>query len=93
MAAPQTGLTSCQIGGIGYPRTVHGNPRHTLNEIVKLDTKRYVVFGNTCLHNFSGTTTCTCGVTPTQVGVGVLMSANYVCKTICVMQEQQLHRD
>ena len=27
MAAPQTGLTSCQIGGIGYPRTVHGNPR------------------------------------------------------------------
>ena len=22
------GLTSCQIGGIGYPRTVHGNPRH-----------------------------------------------------------------
>ena len=28
VAAPQTGLTSCQIGGIGYPRTVHGNPRH-----------------------------------------------------------------
>ena len=28
VAAPQTGLTSCQIGGIGYPRTVRGNPRH-----------------------------------------------------------------
>ena len=28
MAAPQTGLTNCQIGGIGYPRKVHGNPRH-----------------------------------------------------------------
>ena len=28
MAAPQTGLTSCQIGDIGYPRTVHGNSRH-----------------------------------------------------------------
>ena len=27
MAAPQTGLTSCQIGGMGYPRTVHGNLR------------------------------------------------------------------
>ena len=27
MAAPQTGLTSCQIGDIGYPRTVHANPR------------------------------------------------------------------
>ena len=26
MAAPQTGLTSRQIGDIGYPRTVHGNP-------------------------------------------------------------------
>ena len=24
----KTELTSCQIGGIGYPRTVHGNPRH-----------------------------------------------------------------
>ena len=29
MAAPQTGLTSCQIGDMGHPRTVHGNPRHT----------------------------------------------------------------
>ena len=28
MTAPQTGLTSCPIGDIGYPRTVHGNPRH-----------------------------------------------------------------
>ena len=28
MAAPQTGLTSCQIGDMGHPRTVHGNPRH-----------------------------------------------------------------
>ena len=27
VAAPQTGLTSCQIRGIGYPRTVHGNPK------------------------------------------------------------------
>ena len=26
MAAPQTGLTSCQIGDMGYPGTVHGNP-------------------------------------------------------------------
>ena len=23
MAAPQTGLTSCQIGDTGHPRTVH----------------------------------------------------------------------
>ena len=30
VAAPQTGLTSCHIEGRGYPRTVHGNPRHTL---------------------------------------------------------------
>ena len=28
MAAPQTGLTSCQIGDMGRPRTVHGNPRY-----------------------------------------------------------------
>ena len=28
MAAPQTGLTSCQIGDMGHPGTVHGNPRH-----------------------------------------------------------------
>ena len=27
VAAPQTGLTSCQIGGIGHLRTVPGNPR------------------------------------------------------------------
>ena len=25
MAVPQTGLTSCQIGDIGYPRRVHVN--------------------------------------------------------------------
>ena len=28
MAAPQTGLTSCQIGDIGHPRTVQGNTRY-----------------------------------------------------------------
>ena len=28
VAAPQTGLTSCQIGDMGHPGTVHGNPRH-----------------------------------------------------------------
>ena len=28
MAAPQTGLTSSQIGDMGHPRTVPGNPRH-----------------------------------------------------------------
>ena len=28
MAAPQTGLPSCEIGDIGYPRTVLGNLRH-----------------------------------------------------------------
>ena len=28
MAAPQTGLTSCRIGDMGHPGTVHGNPRH-----------------------------------------------------------------
>ena len=33
MAASQTGLTSCQIGDIGYPRTVHGN---TLCEVIGL---------------------------------------------------------
>ena len=33
MAAPQTGLTSCQIGDIGYPRTVRGNPRHVPNPL------------------------------------------------------------
>ena len=30
VAAPQTGLPSCQIGDIGRPGTVRGNPRHTL---------------------------------------------------------------
>ena len=28
MAAPQTGLTSCQTGDMGHPVTVRGNPRH-----------------------------------------------------------------
>ena len=28
MATPQTGLTSCQIGDMGHPGTVRGNPRH-----------------------------------------------------------------
>ena len=31
VAAPQTGLTSCQIGDMGHPGTVHGNPRHIPN--------------------------------------------------------------
>ena len=34
MAAPQTELTSCQIGGIGYPRTVCADPRHILIDVV-----------------------------------------------------------
>ena len=28
MAAPQTGLTSCEIGDMGHPGTVYGNPRY-----------------------------------------------------------------
>ena len=32
MAAPQTVLTSCQIGDIGHPRTVCGNPGHILKD-------------------------------------------------------------
>ena len=35
VAAPQTGLTSCEIGDIGYPGTVRGNPRH-MGEVVKM---------------------------------------------------------
>ena len=38
VAAPKTELTSCQIGGIGYPRTVCGNPRHNLPNIGWEDT-------------------------------------------------------
>ena len=34
MAAPQTGLTSCQIGDMGHPGTVSGNPGHTPRHLV-----------------------------------------------------------
>ena len=36
MAAPQMGLTSCQIGDMGYPRTVRGNSRHIPQEWGKI---------------------------------------------------------
>ena len=33
MAAPQTGLTSCQIGDMGHPGTVRGNTILTATHI------------------------------------------------------------
>ena len=63
MAAPQTGLTSCQIGDIGYPRTVHANPYTTIlgecsaflasrENISNMSHKRstYIFCSSTCLN-------------------------------------------
>ena len=36
MAAPQTGLTCCQIGDMGHPGSVRGNPRHIPNDAIVL---------------------------------------------------------
>ena len=48
MAAPQTGLTSCQIGDMGHPRAVHGNPRYILpghmSWLIKADLKVFASF-------------------------------------------------
>ena len=42
MAAPQTGLTSCQIGDMGHPRTVHGNPRYIPQKLLGVFLEIYM---------------------------------------------------
>ena len=48
VAAPQTGLTSCQIGDIGHPRKVRGNPRYIPGNRAMLCTCFFMYPPNTC---------------------------------------------
>ena len=55
----KTGLTSCQIGGIGYPRTAHGNPIHIPDNNVQLLTVNSAVLDD----SLTRYTLCGCSYT------------------------------
>ena len=64
MAAPQTVLTSCQIGDMGHPRTVRGNPidiYHTHSMVIATHIALKIVLNTFLLHTHCSR--CT-GTTP-----------------------------